>query len=105
MAIPTINIIDILPEFVKRHLFMILLLGDTAITTFFNFATGSNFGGIIGSLLGFLIGTLIGFATGLQINVLVATWQILFLTVLYQFGIFGFIYNMILSTFSASLKQ
>ena len=105
MAIPTIDILDITPDFIKKHIFMILLLGDTAVTTFFNFSTGSDFGGIIGSLLGFVASLFIGFAFGAEVAVLIYTWQILFLTVLYQAGIFGLLYRMMISAFAAGVKR
>jgi len=97
MALPTIDLMEITPQFVKDHIFIVLLLGDTAITGFINFATGGNFAGIIGSIISFAFGSLLNFATGLSVNVSVHTWQILFLVLVIQFGLLKLLSNTLFS--------
>ncbi len=100
MAVPTIDIMEITPQFIKDHIFLIVLFGDTSVTSFFNFTTGSNFSGIIGYLISFVLGSLINFATGLSVEVRVDTWQIFFIFFVIQSGLLKLIFNMLVSMFN-----
>ncbi len=105
MPIPTIDIMEITPQFVKDHIFLIVLVGDTAITGFFNFTTGSNFSGIIGYIVSFVLGSMINFATGSSIaDPIVQTWQIFFIFFLIQSGLLKLLFDMLIARFSGRNK-
>lgn len=101
MALPTIDLMEVTPQFIKDHLFLVLLTGDTAITAFVNFATGSNFNGIVGYIISFVLGSLINLATGSNIIVRVDTWQIFFIFFVIQSGLLKLIYNMLVSMYNS----
>ena len=105
VAIPTVNLIDLLPDFIKKNLFLILLLGDSAITAFINLVTGSDFSGIIGSVLQFVLNILIGWLTGLVISVRIDSWQILFIVIFFQYGIFKFLMEMYQANYATGMNR
>ncbi len=100
MPIPTIDIMEITPQFIKDHIFLVVLIGDTAVTGFINFATGSNFNGIVGYIISFVLGSLINFATGSTIEVRVDTWQIFFIFFVIQSGLLKLMFDMLIARFS-----
>ena len=104
MAIPTIDLMEITPKFIKDHIFLLLLMGDTALTGALNFATGSNFIGIVGYIISFVFGSLANLATGLNVNFAVHTWHIFLLVLLFQFGIAKMIYHMLLNRHGSSMR-
>ncbi len=104
MPIPTIDVMEITPQFIKDHIFLVVLVGDTAFTGFFNFTTGSNFHGIVGYIISFVLGSVINFATGSSVEVRVDTWQIFFLFFLIQSGLLKLVFDMLIARFSGRNK-
>jgi len=100
VALPTIDLMEITPRFIKDHIFIILLTADTAVTGFFNFSTGSNFNGIIGYVFSFVFGSLISVATGTTVEVRVDTWQIFFIFFIIQTGLLKLIFNILVSMYN-----
>ncbi len=100
MAIPTVDLMEIMPQFIKDYIFVVLLTGDVILAGFVTLATGSNFSGIIGSIFSFVFGSLLFLIFQTPVSVVVNSWQILFMVFLFQFGIFRLLVNLLLAQFN-----
>ena len=99
MALPTIDLMEVTPQFIKDHIFFVILVGDTAFTGLFNLITGTGFVGIIGGIISTVFSALASLVFGGFTVFVVHTWQIFFIFFVLQSGLVKLMFDMLVSRF------